>query len=79
MQLFYATAWKRENWKSDFGNLIIVAHLRMKSLFEFPHIKTKGKTAVRITIKKSIGHGVPIKSIASLAKTFLNLLYNIQK
>ena len=67
--IFYATALKA--LKRDYGNPIIVSHLRVKSLFEFPTIKSNDRIALRnfhqklkitITWLKSIGCEVPIKS-----------------
>ena len=81
-RIFYATALKA--LKRDYGNPIIVSHLRIKSLFEFPPIKSNDRIALRnfhqklkitITWLKSIGYEVPIKSNKNLAKTLFCLSY----
>ena len=83
--IFYATALKA--LKRDYGNPIIVSHLRVKSLFAFPPIKSNDRTALRnfhqklkvtITWLNSIGHEVPIKSKENLAKALLCLPYNMR-
>ena len=83
--IFYATALKA--LKRDYGNPIIVSHLRVKSLFEFPPIKSNDRIALRnfhqklkitITWLKSIGYEVPIKSNENLAKALLCLPYNMR-
>ena len=72
--IFYAIALKA--LKHDNGNPIIVSHLRVKSLFEFPPIKSNDRIALRnfhqklkinITWLKSIVYEVPIKSNENLA------------
>ena len=84
-RIFYATALKA--LKRDYGNPIIVSHLRVKSLFEFPPIKSNDRIALRnfhqklkitITWLKSIGYEVPIKSNENLAKALLCLPYNMR-
>ena len=83
--IFYATALKA--LKRDHGNPIIVSHLRVKSLFEFPPIKSNDRIALRnfhqklkitITWLKSIGYEVPIKSNENLAKALLCLPCNMR-
>ena len=83
--IFYATALKA--LKRDYGNPITVSHLRVKSLFEFPPIKSNDRIALRnfhqklkitITWLKSIGYEVPIKSNENLAKALLCLPYNMR-
>ena len=67
--IFYATAVT-----CDYGNPIIVSHLRVKSLFEFPPIKSNDfhqKLKITITWLKSIGYEVPIKSKENFAKALL--------
>ena len=82
--IFYATGLK--TLKSDFGNPIIVAHLRMKSLFEFPLIKANDHIALRnyhqklkitITWLRSIAYNVPIKSSKNLAEALICLPHSI--
>ena len=84
-RIFYVTALK--TLKRDFGNLIIVAHLRMKSLFEFPLIKANDRIALRnchlklkitITWFQSIAYNVPIKSSENLAKALICLPHSIR-
>ena len=76
--IFYATTLKA--LKCDYGNPIIKSHLHVKSLFEFPLIKSNDRIALQnfhqklkitITWLKSIGYEVPIKS----NKVLLCLLY----
>ena len=78
--IFCITALKA--LKHDYGNPIIVSHLRVKSLFEFPPIKSNDRIALRnfhqklkitITWLKSIGYEVPIKSTENLAEALLCL------
>ena len=73
--------------KRDYGSPIIVSHLRVKSLFEFPPIKSNDRIALRnfhqklkktITWLKSKGYEVPIKSNENLAKALLCLPYNMR-
>ena len=61
--IFYATALK--TLKRDFGNPLMIAHLRLKSLFELPVIKQYDRIALRnyhqqlkitITWLQSIGY-----------------------
>ena len=82
-RIFYATTLKA--LKCDYGNPIIKSHLLVKSLFEFPPIKSNDRIALRnfhqklkITIAwlKSIGYEVPIKSNKNLVKALLCLPYN---
>ena len=65
--VFYATAFK--TLKLDFGNPVIVAHLRIKSLFKFPPIKGNDciafrnyhqKLKITITWLQSIAYNVAI-------------------
>ena len=78
--IFYATTLK--GLKHNYGNPIIVSHPRVKSLFEFPSIKSNDRIALRnfhqklkITISwlKSIDYEVPIKSNENLAIALLCL------
>ena len=73
--------------KRNFGNPTVVAHLRMKSLFEFPLIKANDHIALRnyhqklkitITWLQSIAYNVPIKSSENLAKVLIFLPHNIR-
>ena len=82
-RIFYATTLKA--LKCDYGNPFIKSHLRVKSLFEFPPIKSNDRIALRnfhqklkitITWLKSIGYEVPIKSNKNLVKDLLCLPYN---
>ena len=62
-RIFYATALKA--LKRDYGNPIIVSHVRIKSLLEFPPIKIAlrnfhQKLKITITWLKSKGNEVPI-------------------
>ena len=68
-RIFYATALKA--LICDYGNTIILSHLRIKSLLEFPPIKSNDRIAVRnfhqtlkitTTWLKSRGYEDPIKS-----------------
>ena len=74
---FYTTAPKV--LKRNYGNPIIVSHLRVKSLFKFAPIKSNDRIALRnfhqnlkvtITWLISIGYEIPIKSNENLAKVF---------
>ena len=73
--------------KRDYRNPIIVSHLRLKSLFEFPQIKSNDRTTLwnfhqklktTITWLKSIGYEVPINSNKNLAKVLLCLPCNMR-
>ena len=84
-RIFYATALKA--LKCDYGNPIIISHLCIKSLFEFPSIKSNDRIALRnfhqklkitITWLKSIGYEVLIKCNENLVKALLYLLYNMR-
>ena len=84
-RIFYATILKA--LKRDYGNPIIVSHLRVKSIFEFPPIKSNGRIALRnshqklkitITWLKSIGYEVQIKSNENSAKARLCLPCNMR-
>ena len=83
--IFYTTALKA--LKRDYGNPIIVSHLRVKSLFEFPPIKSNDRIALRnfheklkitITWLKSIGYEDPIKFNENIAKALLCLPCNMR-
>ena len=83
--IFYATSLKA--LKCDYGNPIIVSHLRVKSIFDFPPIKSNDRIAllnfqqklkITITWLKSLGFEVPIKSNENLAKALLYLPYNMR-
>ena len=80
--IFYATAFK--TLKLDFGNPVIVAHLRIKSLFKFPPIKGNDRIAFRnyhqklkITWLQSIAYNIAIKSSRNLAKVLICLPHSI--
>ena len=73
--IFYATALK--TLKRDFGNPIVIAHLKMKHLFKQPQIKNNDRTELRmfhqhlqgaITWLISIGHEFPLLSCDSLTR-----------
>ena len=86
--IFYATALKA--LKCDYGNPIIVSHLRVKSLFDFPPIKSNDRIAllnfqqklkITITWLKSMKCAfieVSTKSNENLAKALLSLPYNMR-
>ena len=85
--IFYATTLKA--LKDNYGNLIIISHLCVKSLFKFPPIQSNDRIALRnlqlhqklkITIiwLKSSDCEVPIKSNENLAKAFLCLAWNMR-
>ena len=83
--IFYTTALKA--LKRDYGNPIIVSHLRVKSLFEFTPIKSNDRIALRnfhqklkitITWLKSIGYEDPIKFNENIAKALLCLPRNMR-
>ena len=73
--------------KRDYGIPIIISHLRVKSLFEFPPIKTNDRIALwnfhqklkmTFTWVKSIGYPVPIKSNKNLVKALLCVRCNMR-
>ena len=83
--IFYTTALKA--LKRDYGNPIMVSDLRVKSLFEFPPIKSNDRIALRnfhqklkitITWLKSIGYEDPIKFNENIAKALLCLPCNMR-
>ena len=86
--IFYATSLKA--LKRDYRNPIIVSHLRVKSIFEFPPIKSNDRIAllnfqqklkITITWLKSMKCAfieVSIKSNENLAKALLSLPYNMR-
>ena len=78
--IFYATALK--TLKRDFGNPIVIAHLKMKHLFKQPQIKNNDRTELRkfhqhlkgtITWLISIGYEFPLLSYDSLTKCVARL------
>ena len=78
--IFYATELK--TLKRDFGNPIVIAHLKMKHLFKQPQIKNNDRTELRkfhqhlkgtITWLISIGYEFPLLSYDSLTKCVARL------
>ena len=47
--IFYATALK--TLKKDFGDPLLLAHLKLKAVFDRPHIKTNDRIGLPPTLK----------------------------
>ena len=84
--LFYASALK--TLKRDFGNLLLVATLRMKGLFNKPQISGRDHSALREfhqqlkmnnTWLMSMGYETTLLSSESLTKSLMRLLYNLHQ
>ena len=78
--IFYATALKSS--KRDFGNPVLVTHLKIKSIFDQPQIKSNDKIGLRKyhhqvkitnTWLLSMGYENPILSYENLSKAVTRL------
>ena len=81
--LFYASALK--SLKSNFGNLLLVATFRMKTLFDKPHINGRDTITLREyhqqlkmnnTWLTSMGYKTPLLSSYNLTKALIGLPFN---
>ena len=84
--LFYASALK--SLKSNFGNPLLVATFRMKTLFDKPHINGRDRIALRqyhqqLKMNKtwliSMGYETPLLSSDNLTKALMRLPLNLQQ
>ena len=84
--LFYALALK--SLKSNFGNPLLVAAFRMKTLFDKPHINGRDRIALREYHQQlkmnntwliSMGYGTPLLSSDKLTKALMYLPFNLQQ
>ena len=84
--LFYASALKK--LKREFGNTLLVSHLRLKSMFNKPQIKANDRSALRefhqqiklnITWLSSLGYITPLYSYDSVTKAILCLPFHFRK
>ena len=84
--LFYPTALK--TLKRDFGNPMVVSHLKLKSVLDLPQIKTFDRTTIRryhqqlkstITWLLSMGYETPTKSSENLTKAVSRLPNNLRQ
>ena len=84
--LFYASALK--TLKREFGNTLLVSHLRLKSMFNKPQIKANDRSALRefhqqiklnITWLSSLGYITPLYSYDSVTKAILRLPFHLRK
>ena len=84
--LFYASALK--SLKSNFGNPLLVATFRMKTLFDKPHINGRDRIALREYHQQlkmnntwliSMGYETPLLSSDNLTKALMRLPLNLQQ
>ena len=84
--LFYATALK--TLKREFGNTLLVAHLRLKSIFNKLQIEPNDRSTLpefhqriklNITWLSSLGYKTPLYSYDSVAKAILRLPLHLKK
>ena len=85
-KLFYASALK--SLKSNFGNPLLVATFRMKTLFNKPHINGRDRIALREYHQQlkmnniwliSMGYETPLLSSDNLTKALMRLPLNLQQ
>ena len=85
-KLFYASALK--SLKSNFGNPLLVATFRMKTLFDKPHINGRDRIALREYHQQvkmnniwliSMGYETPLLSSDNLTKALMRLPLNLQQ
>ena len=85
-KLFYASALK--SLKSNFGNPLLVATFRMKTLFDKPHINGRDRIALREYHQQlkmnniwliSMGYETPLLSGDNLTKALMRLPLNLQQ
>ena len=83
--IFYATALK--TLKRDFGNPVVVAHLKIKSLFDAPQIYANDRVGscqfhqqlkCCITWFQSMGYSAAIESTENLTKAVMRLPNQLQ-
>ena len=83
--LFYASALK--SFKSNFGNPLLVATFRMKTLIDKPHINGRDRIALREYHQQlkmnntwliSMGYKTPLLSSDNLTKALMHLPFNSQ-
>ena len=84
--LFYTSALK--TLKREFGNTLLVAHLRLKSVFNEPQIKPSDSLALQefhehiklsITWLLSLGYIIPLYSYDSMSKAIHCLPFHLRK
>ena len=84
--LFYASALK--SLKSNFGNPLLVATFRMKTLFDKPHINGRDRIALREYHQQlkmnniwliSMGYETPLLSSDNLTKALMRLPLSLQQ
>ena len=85
-RFFYASALK--SLKSNFGNQLLIATFRMKTLFDKPHINGRDRIALRQYHQQlkmnniwliSMGYETPLLSSDNLTKALMRLPLNLQQ
>lgn len=84
--LFYPTAL--ETLKRDFGNPLVVTHLKLKSILDQPQLNPHDRVSLRhfhqqLKINNawflSMGYDAPLKSSDNLTKAVARLPYNLRQ
>ena len=84
--MFYATTLK--SLKKNFGDLLLIAHLKIKAVFDRPQIKSNDRIGLRNFLQHlkicnswlcSIGYKAPLLSSENISKALIFLLYSIYK
>ena len=84
--LFYATAFKA--LKKDFGNPLLISHLRLKDIFDKPQIKANDRISLKQYLQKiklnntwlkSMGYNAPLISIENVTRAVKRLPYRLRQ